>query len=124
METQEILLLSFSSAVLLAAVLVFLRQINFGEYIANCCRCICATESHQESHLDKYNLRIHYKPNTIIIEGLHSGDKVYNENAHCNPISNYETGASVDYSNNRDIVLAPLPQNLRSQCPSASPNAA
>lgn len=111
METLQWVILAFAIITLLSALIIFLRHSVFGEILSNCCSQLCnASDHHQVSHLDTYNLRVHYKcdQREVVIEGLELDNKASGYN---NPA--YTSGDT-------DIILSPLPANLRSQCPTAT----
>lgn len=115
METFHILVLGFSAHILLAAVFIFLKHFSAcGKFITSCCGLLCDPEStHQTSHLDSCNLRVHYKnPGTgVTIEGLTNTD-------HCNITLDIEDNTGVDHEST--ISLSPLPLNIRDKCPSSA----
>lgn len=110
METSHIILIWISVTIHLVAILAFLWQFSkLSKWAASCCENLCVN-THQESHLDTHNLRVHYKRDTgVVIEGLD----------HCNIICDQEVG-SLEIQPSGDISLSPLPNNIRDQCPTSA----
>ena len=109
METFHLLILGFSITVLLAAILIFLRQFSIcGSLLASCCEQLCIPENkHQVSHLDTHTLKVHYKNSGtgVIIEGLTASD-------HYNISLDIEGNINVETEVSRDVTLSPLPLNI------------
>ena len=74
MEVLQWVIASFSILLLIAALIVFLRHSVFGLILTNCCNQLCNGASQQDSHLDIYNLKVHYKSykdnSEVVIENL------------------------------------------------------
>ena len=116
MEVLQWCIASFAILLLIAALIVFLRHSVFGLILTNCCDQLCNGASQtQDSHLDIYNLKVHYK-------SYKDNSEVVIENLPGNGLSNPAfTGASRDLEPvTREVILTPLPSSLRSQCPSSS----
>ena len=114
MEILQWTVLSFAIITLLSATFIFLRHSIFGKILSNCCSQLCSSsDQHQESHLDVYNLKIHYNcdKEEVIIQGfaLENG-----------PIGLSNPAYATSRTSVESAVLSPLPDNLRSQCPSAT----
>ena len=106
MEILQWVILSFAILLLVLALIVFLRHSVLGGILTNCCYLVCnAPDNRQDSHLDTYNLQSHYRRDCEVERGL------------SNP--GY-TGDNRDSQPGREVVLTPLPNSLRSQCPSGS----
>ena len=115
MEVLQWVIASFSILLLIAALIVFLRHSVFGLILTNCCNQLCNGASQQDSHLDIYNLKVHYK-------SYKDNSEVVIENLPGSGLSNPAfSGASRDLEPvTREVILTPLPSSLRSQCPSSS----
>ena len=114
MEIIHLLLIWISVAIHLIAILLFVwRYTKLKKLVTSCCKDLCGSEeSHQDSHLDRYNLRVHYKRDEgVVIEGLPITE-------HCNIACDQES--NLDRVSKTDISLSPLPSEIRDKCPTSA----
>lgn len=113
MEIIHLSLIWISVAIHLVAIFLFLwRYTKLNKLVTSCCEELCGSDDyHHESHLDTYNLRVHYKRDQgVVIEGLHTD--------HCNIVCDQESNLS--RVNSSDISLSPLPREIKDRCPSST----